>query len=154
MSKNFFESREWRELRYFTIRHYGFKCMACRASNTELHVDHIKPRSRFPSLALEFDNLQVLCKDCNLGKSNKYSDDLRPWSHQRAHAYVRLRDYFQKRWKQGSGAIKDKYFEMAIRVCVNHESELRKYLQQNKVREMKGGFCRDSRYFEQKGLSK
>jgi 5-methylcytosine-specific restriction endonuclease McrA len=33
-----------------------------------LHVDHIKPRSKFPRLAIDINNLQVLCADCNLGK--------------------------------------------------------------------------------------
>ena len=33
-----------------------------------LHVDHIKPRSKFPELELSLDNTQVLCADCNLGK--------------------------------------------------------------------------------------
>lgn len=35
-----------------------------------LHIDHKKPRSRFPELALVETNLQVLCEDCNLGKLN------------------------------------------------------------------------------------
>jgi 5-methylcytosine-specific restriction endonuclease McrA len=77
---DFYETREWRELRYKVLRKFGFKCMAC-GSGTEkgpLHVDHIKPRSYFPELELEFENLQVLCGDCNIGKSNHFSDDLRP----------------------------------------------------------------------------
>ena len=43
-----------------------------------IHVDHIKPRSIYPDLSLEFTNLQLLCADCNLGKSNKYDTDWRP----------------------------------------------------------------------------
>ncbi|RYZ77711.1 MAG: hypothetical protein EOP05_00795 [Proteobacteria bacterium] len=42
-----------------------------------MHVDHIKPRSKYPHLELEFSNLQVLCRQCNFGKSNKYEDDFR-----------------------------------------------------------------------------
>jgi hypothetical protein len=42
-----------------------------------MHVDHIKPRSKYPDLELSRQNLQVLCEDCNLGKSNKYEDDWR-----------------------------------------------------------------------------
>jgi 5-methylcytosine-specific restriction endonuclease McrA len=41
-------------------------------------VDHIKPRSTHPKLALAFDNLQLLCEDCNIGKSNKCDIDWRP----------------------------------------------------------------------------
>jgi len=43
-----------------------------------MHVDHIRPRSKSPSLELDPDNLQVLCKACNLGKSNLDDTDFRP----------------------------------------------------------------------------
>lgn len=51
------------------VKHNG-RCLACGAdgSQTRLHVDHIKPRSLFPELALVEDNLQLLCEACNLGK--------------------------------------------------------------------------------------
>lgn len=77
-SEAFLRTRDWQELRYKTLRRYGFKCMACYATGVELHVDHIKPRSKYPELALSAENLQVLCRDCNLGKGNKFEDDLRP----------------------------------------------------------------------------
>ena len=70
-----YSSSKWQELRYKTLRKFGFKCMACNSSNVELHVDHIKPISKYPNLALEEKNLQVLCKNCNLGKSNKFEDN-------------------------------------------------------------------------------
>lgn len=80
VNKDFYSSREWLELRFRALRWYGFACLACgssREDGAELHVDHIKPRSKHPELSLIFSNLQVLCKECNLGKSNKYDDDLR-----------------------------------------------------------------------------
>ena len=43
-----------------------------------LHVDHIIPKTRNPHLALCFDNLQILCEECNEGKSNKFNTDWRP----------------------------------------------------------------------------
>ena len=61
----------WRELRYLALRNCGGKCQCCGASasdGVQLHVDHIKPRSLFPELALSLENLQVLCADCNIGK--------------------------------------------------------------------------------------
>lgn len=73
----FYDSREWKELRYAAIVKYGRACMACRATTGVMHVDHIKPRSKFPHLALELSNLQILCADCNIGKSNKDSTDWR-----------------------------------------------------------------------------
>lgn len=78
VAPSFYETREWRELRYRILRKYGFKCMACGAvPPPALHVDHVKPRSKFPHLELDENNLQVLCEDCNLGKSNLFEDDLR-----------------------------------------------------------------------------
>ena len=63
----FYESKAWQVLRYKALKQHGGKCQLCGNSG-KLHVDHIKPRHRFPELELRLDNLQVLCKDCNLGK--------------------------------------------------------------------------------------
>jgi len=71
-SEDFYRSPAWRALRYRVLVAHGNACQCCGASPRKgfpLHVDHIKPRSKYPDLALEFDNLQVLCPDCNLGKS-------------------------------------------------------------------------------------
>lgn len=76
----FFSSPAWRELRYKVLQRHGRVCQCCFAKGSTdkpLHVDHIKPRSKFPELELEESNLQVLCKDCNLGKSNKDDTDFR-----------------------------------------------------------------------------
>lgn len=77
-----YASKEWRSLRYKVIKKYGGACMACGRTRKHhgvvIHVDHIKPRSIYPDLALDFDNLQLLCEDCNLGKGNKCDIDWRP----------------------------------------------------------------------------
>lgn len=76
----FYESREWRELRYKALVMHGAQCQCCgatRGDGAKLHVDHIKPRSKFPELRLDLSNLQILCEDCNLGKSNKDQTDWR-----------------------------------------------------------------------------
>jgi len=67
-SKSFLASRAWLELRYKAIIKYGRKCMCCGTNEGELHVDHIKPRYHHPELALDIDNLQILCRACNMGK--------------------------------------------------------------------------------------
>lgn len=58
-----------------TLRHEVFKrddyrCLECGATNKEvrLHVDHIKPVSKGGTD--ELDNLQTLCAECNMGKSD------------------------------------------------------------------------------------
>jgi 5-methylcytosine-specific restriction endonuclease McrA len=58
-------------------------CCSCgrsaRQDGVLLEVDHIIPRSHGGTDALE--NLQTLCKKCNLGKSNRDSTDLRRRGH-------------------------------------------------------------------------
>lgn len=76
----FYNSREWKALRYEALKLHGGRCQCCGASpatGATLHVDHIKPRSKFPHLALVLSNLQVLCEDCNLAKSNTDETDWR-----------------------------------------------------------------------------
>jgi len=78
----FFTSDEWRKLRVRVLEKYDCSCMMCGRSPKHhriiIHVDHIKPRSKYPELALEFNNLQLLCEDCNIGKGNRYETDWRP----------------------------------------------------------------------------
>ena len=75
----FYESSEWRELRYEALKLHGRRCLCCgqKAPDVVIHVDHIKPRSIRPDLELDINNLQTLCEDCNLGKSNHDSIDYR-----------------------------------------------------------------------------
>jgi len=77
----FYASDEWRSLRYQVLKERGGRCEACGASAKDgkrIHIDHVKPRSKFPELELVKSNLQVLCEDCNLGKSNVDATDWRP----------------------------------------------------------------------------
>lgn len=76
---DFYRSKAWRDLRYKALKLYGRQCMCCGAKppSVVLHVDHIKPRSKYPELELDITNLQILCEDCNLGKSNKDEIDYR-----------------------------------------------------------------------------
>lgn len=73
----FFQRQDWRILRYQALKVYGRKCALCKQTEGRMHVDHIKPRSLYPQLALIFDNLQILCEDCNLGKLNLDETDFR-----------------------------------------------------------------------------
>lgn len=74
---DFYKSWDWKKLRYETLKKYGAMCMLC-GSDYRIVVDHIKPRSRFPELELDPDNMQVLCNECNMGKGNKDYTDFRP----------------------------------------------------------------------------
>lgn len=80
MSDAFFESRPWLELRYRVLKSSKGCCSCCGTrgdAGNPLQVDHIRPRSKYPDLALRADNCQVLCRNCNMGKSNKDSTDWR-----------------------------------------------------------------------------
>jgi 5-methylcytosine-specific restriction endonuclease McrA len=39
-----------------------------------LEVDHVKPRSKYPELALDLDNTQILCRACNSKKGTAETD--------------------------------------------------------------------------------
>ncbi|MCP3681635.1 MAG: HNH endonuclease [bacterium] len=77
----FYTTQRWRELRYQAFLKYGNICQCCGRSPDnsciQLQVDHIKPRKSFPELQNKLSNLQILCSDCNSGKTNKFFTDWR-----------------------------------------------------------------------------
>ena len=79
-SDAFLLSYEWRRVRMEVLKRDGARCVCCGATpkdGVKMHVDHIKPRRKFPELALNKDNLQVLCEVCNHGKGNWDQTDWR-----------------------------------------------------------------------------
>lgn len=60
-------------LRHEVFKRDGYRCVECGArvdDGATLHIDHIIPVSKGGSN--ELDNLQTLCSDCNLNKSDLY----------------------------------------------------------------------------------
>ena len=93
-SPEFLNTYEWRRLRMVILTKYGSRCMCCGATpedGVKMHVDHIKPRKLFPLLALDPDNLQVLCEVCNHGKGNW---DMTDW---RSGADATTKEYSEER---------------------------------------------------------
>ena len=79
-SKEFLRTYEWAKTRMQVIATQGNRCKCCGASpdsGAMMCVDHIKPRKFFPSLALDPNNLQVLCDLCNFGKGSAFAIDWR-----------------------------------------------------------------------------
>ncbi len=73
----FYASPEWRLLREQVIAEQGRRCRRCGRSivnDFDLTVDHIRPRSKFPELALDRSNLEVLCRQCNSSKGDTIPD--------------------------------------------------------------------------------
>jgi len=80
-ANEFLSTYEWRKVRMIAIKKYGNRCMCCGSDPsdgvTKINVDHIKPRFSHPELALDINNLQILCNSCNHGKGNWDSTDWR-----------------------------------------------------------------------------
>ena len=76
----FYASKEWSELRSWVFENYNNVCFCCGLKNN-LEVDHIQPISKFPHNSLKAKNLQILCRNCNLMKSNKTSRRFRTGIH-------------------------------------------------------------------------
>lgn len=74
-------SNDWRYLRKKVFKIQGDRCLKCGKKTSRMHVDHIKPKSRFPHLEYKIDNLQVLCQDCNREKSFDKIADYRGSNH-------------------------------------------------------------------------
>jgi hypothetical protein len=67
----FYRTPEWRQLRRLVIHRDGTTCRSCGKvilDAFDLTIDHIKPRSKHPHLALEISNLRVTCRPCNSSK--------------------------------------------------------------------------------------
>lgn len=80
LSDAFLASYEWRKLRYKVLKERGARCECCGRTpkdGLKMHVDHIKPRKKYPELALTESNLQILCEECNHGKGNWDETDWR-----------------------------------------------------------------------------
>lgn len=71
------KKQAWSKIRIAVLAHYNSTCQACGATAAEgakMNVEHILPRERYPWLAFEFDNLQVLCAPCNKAKGQSEYD--------------------------------------------------------------------------------
>lgn len=76
-SRAFLKSQEWRRLRMEAFVKYGNRCKCCGrgpADGAIMNVDHVLPRKTHPHLALDINNLSVLCGTCNAGKGNRTYD--------------------------------------------------------------------------------
>lgn len=74
--REFYDTWDWKKVRYEVLRDRGRRCECCNAAaehGVRIVVDHIKPVRFNWSLRLSKGNLQVLCDDCNKGKS--YHDE-------------------------------------------------------------------------------
>ncbi|MGB3299992.1 MAG: HNH endonuclease signature motif containing protein [Phormidesmis sp.] len=61
------DGQKWKQEQYSL---QAGQCPSCKKSISlkGSHIDHIKPLSRYPSLAIAPHNLRILCADCNVSK--------------------------------------------------------------------------------------
>lgn len=67
----FYSSPEWIMIRKQVIEEEGRVCAECGKqikNDIDITVDHKRPRSKYPDLALNRENLCVLCRTCNSKK--------------------------------------------------------------------------------------
>lgn len=70
----FYASAEWSIVRSLVLAEASRKCQVCGKlirRKSDLTVDHILPRSKYPHLALERSNMRVLCRSCNSRKGDR-----------------------------------------------------------------------------------
>jgi len=73
----FYSSPEWTVIRKQVIKEEGRICAECgkRINNDfDITIDHIRPRSKYPKLALVRKNLRILCRTCNSKKGARLYD--------------------------------------------------------------------------------
>lgn len=77
-SERFYSSPEWRILRDTFLRERRrmngyYICYLCQGAifdDSDVTIDHFKPRSKFPALALEKTNLRIAHRRCNSSKGD------------------------------------------------------------------------------------
>ena len=103
-SEKFYRSEAWTELKKVfkasLPRGQKHKCSCCGKICKSVHVDHIVPISIDPSKRLDITNLQILCPECNRGKSNKDMSRMSSLTpEQRAiKASQFKKEFYTKRW--------------------------------------------------------
>jgi hypothetical protein len=73
-TRAFYASAEWNIVRKVVLAEASGECQVCGKfipRKVDLTVDHILPRSKYPHLALERSNMQVLCRSCNSRKGDR-----------------------------------------------------------------------------------
>ena len=67
--RNSQEGKQWKKQKYCQQNKCCAICKECINQLKGSHIDHIKPLSTHPHLALDTNNMQVTHAECNLRKS-------------------------------------------------------------------------------------
>lgn len=70
---------KWLRFRKRALELYGRECMACGTTEGAMQVDHVKPKHVYRSLWYDINNVQILCKPCNMKKGMTTKDYRSAW---------------------------------------------------------------------------
>ena len=68
--RQFYLGKDWLALKRHVMETQPNVCVLCKTTS-DLQVDHIKPRWKYPDLELDPNNCQILCRACNNLKSGR-----------------------------------------------------------------------------------
>jgi len=63
--QRFKNSSKWKRTRKAAFERDSYTCVWCGKVGGILHPDHIKPKSKFPELMFDLDNIRTLCRECH-----------------------------------------------------------------------------------------
>lgn len=58
-------SWKYRLWRNKVLKRDNYTCQLCNSRDKKIHVDHIKPFSKYPELRMDFNNVRTLCVECH-----------------------------------------------------------------------------------------
>ena len=68
----YYSNKEWAAARKHVFARDGYHCYVCNATATQ--IDHLLPKSKYPELALNLENLKPICWNCNKSKQTKVDE--------------------------------------------------------------------------------
>lgn len=76
--KSYYEKYRKSDIKQALEKMYKGLCCYCEASIGQVdypHIEHRKPKQRFPENTYEWANLHLACTKCNVAKGTKFNDD-------------------------------------------------------------------------------
>lgn len=71
--EDFYKHKDWKRCREIILKANKAQCLKC-GSISNINIDHIKPKTKYPILSFDLFNLQTLCSTCNKDKYLKEND--------------------------------------------------------------------------------
>ena len=71
-------SHSYKKFKNDLRKEFSYSCVYCNVSEPEMggsqsfHIDHYRPKCRFPRLIATYSNLLYACRDCNQYKGNHW----------------------------------------------------------------------------------